>query len=249
MSHRASYWAISRDGLTPVQKLTLMALADCHNGQTGECFPAIDTLARVVNVSRSTVKRALRDLEGFGLITKREARTGGGGQKSNRYDLHVTDRETGAENVPATAEHGGVNLNPPRFTHDPPPVHPRPPNREDNRETKQRASPFVCKRATLLPENWTPSQQEIDYAAEKGLDHDEIERTVEDFREYWAMQPDDKARKRDWPSAWRFWVRRAADNARHRRRSIMGSVRSRDPSEIARNVARAVVDQRLRGAQ
>lgn len=44
-------------------------LAD-HTNPQGQCFPAINTIAKELGLSRSTVKRALHDLEDADWITR-----------------------------------------------------------------------------------------------------------------------------------------------------------------------------------
>ena len=47
--------------------------------ENGECWPAIDTIAREIKLSRSTVKRAIVDLKKVGCIeTEQRYRTKGG---------------------------------------------------------------------------------------------------------------------------------------------------------------------------
>ena len=47
--------------------------------ENGECWPAIDTIAREIKLSRATVKRAIIDLKKTGLIeTEQRYRTKGG---------------------------------------------------------------------------------------------------------------------------------------------------------------------------
>lgn len=47
--------------------------------EKGECWPAIDTIAREIKLSRSTVKRAIVDLKKAGCIeTEQRYRTKGG---------------------------------------------------------------------------------------------------------------------------------------------------------------------------
>ena len=58
-----------------------MYLAD-HTNPQGQCFPAIKTIAGELGLSRSTVKRALHDLERSGWIT-REQRYRENGSKSS----------------------------------------------------------------------------------------------------------------------------------------------------------------------
>ncbi len=63
-----------------------MYLSD-RSDKERKCYPAISTIARELNLSRSTVKRALYELEKSGYL-RREARwRENGGKSSNMYYL------------------------------------------------------------------------------------------------------------------------------------------------------------------
>lgn len=51
----------------------------------GYCWPAIRTMGRELNLSRSTVQRALRELEGTGWIAKEPRHRQNGSSTSNGY--------------------------------------------------------------------------------------------------------------------------------------------------------------------
>jgi len=53
----------------------------------GKCYPAIGTIARELNLSRSTVKRAILDLETGGYLQKEQRWRENGGKSSNLYFL------------------------------------------------------------------------------------------------------------------------------------------------------------------
>jgi predicted transcriptional regulator len=53
----------------------------------GKCYPAIGTIARELKLSRSTVKRALADLEKNGRIRKEQRWRENGGKSSNMFYL------------------------------------------------------------------------------------------------------------------------------------------------------------------
>lgn len=53
----------------------------------GKCWPAIKTIAKELNLSRSTVKRALDDLCQAGLLTKETRWRENGGLTSNLYRI------------------------------------------------------------------------------------------------------------------------------------------------------------------
>lgn len=65
--------------------------------EDGICWPGINTIARDLNRSRSTVKRAIRDLEVIGLIKTEQRYRPNGGKSSLKYTvirLTATKKET-----------------------------------------------------------------------------------------------------------------------------------------------------------
>lgn len=67
-------------------RLVYMYLQDRAN-KDGSCWPAVKTIARDLKLSRSTVKRALRDLEQTGYLEKQERYRKNGSCTSNLYTL------------------------------------------------------------------------------------------------------------------------------------------------------------------
>ena len=67
-------------------RLVYMYLQDRAN-KDGSCWPAVKTIARDLKLSRSTVKRALRDLEQTGYLKKQAQYRGTGSCTSNLYTL------------------------------------------------------------------------------------------------------------------------------------------------------------------
>lgn len=63
-----------------------MYLRDRSNAK-GECWPGIKTIAADLKLSRSTVKRALADLEHSGYLQKISRQRGNGSCTSNLYRL------------------------------------------------------------------------------------------------------------------------------------------------------------------
>jgi len=59
----------------------------------GKCYPAIGTIARELKLSRSTVKRALGDLEQSGRIRKEQRWRENGGKSSNLFYLAQRDHD------------------------------------------------------------------------------------------------------------------------------------------------------------
>ena len=63
-----------------------MYLRDRSDGE-GKCWPGINTIAAGLNLSRSTVKRALADLERSGYLDREHRVRENGGSTSNLYRI------------------------------------------------------------------------------------------------------------------------------------------------------------------
>jgi hypothetical protein len=86
-----SVWELD---LTPVEKLVLLALADCANDE-GLAWPSIATIRRKANVGERTVQRSIRSMEKMGLL-KREEVSG----KGCRYIINPRHSGTPARKSP-----------------------------------------------------------------------------------------------------------------------------------------------------
>jgi len=62
--------------------------------------------------------------------------------------------------------------------------------------------------ATRLPNDWNPSNEDIEFANQTGVDW---VKNAEIFRDYWVAMPGVKGRKANWPATWRNWIRRASE--------------------------------------
>ncbi len=65
-------------------KIVYFYLSD-RADQEGYCFPAINTIARELSISRSTVKRAIQDLERYGYLEKTQRYRKNGGKSTLLY--------------------------------------------------------------------------------------------------------------------------------------------------------------------
>jgi hypothetical protein len=68
------------------------------------------------------------------------------------------------------------------------------------------------KAGTFLPPDWQPDPTDIEFALKEGLSHDDANRELGKFRDYWASATGARARKSDWAACWRNWIRKAADD-------------------------------------
>lgn len=82
-------------------------------------------------------------------------------------------------------------------------------------EEIQRKSKAEKQRATRLPADWSPNDEEVEFCRTERGDLDP-QAVACRFRDYWIAQPGAKGRKVDWLATWRNWVRneRATPQAR-----------------------------------
>jgi hypothetical protein len=89
MSHDGTAWAFHQPAAFPDMKpgelCVLLALADCHNPAKG-CFPSLDYIQKVTNLSERGVRDQLTRLRERGLINWATARKDGH-RDNNRYSL------------------------------------------------------------------------------------------------------------------------------------------------------------------
>ena len=81
-----SFRNIYNSNLSHRAKSVYMYLKDRSNS-AGSCWPGIKTIARDMNLSRSTVKRALADLEQHGYLKKASRQRANGSSTTNLYTV------------------------------------------------------------------------------------------------------------------------------------------------------------------
>src|SRR5262245_22224339 len=86
MSWKALDWATESDIRSPTTKFVLHLLANKAD-EDFSCYPSIRTLMAESGAGRSTVMRALKELEATGFITRRPQFHDSGAQRSTRYYL------------------------------------------------------------------------------------------------------------------------------------------------------------------
>lgn len=83
MSYFSHIYAASPDDLPHRARAVYIYLRD-RAGKGADCWPAVKTIAADLQLSRSTVKRALHDLVKAGLIEKESRYRENGSNSSNR---------------------------------------------------------------------------------------------------------------------------------------------------------------------
>lgn len=86
MSYFGNIYAATPDELPHRARSVYMYLKD-RAGMGQDCWPAVKTIAADLQLSRSTVKRALHDLTRAGLVEKENRYRESGGMTSNRLVL------------------------------------------------------------------------------------------------------------------------------------------------------------------
>ncbi|WGZ31219.1 YdaU family protein [Xylella fastidiosa subsp. pauca] len=80
---------------------------------------------------------------------------------------------------------------------------------EDGNATGCTGKPKRSPHGSRLPDDWAPSEVDVLYATQQGVDG---RYEAEKFRDYWRSVAGAKGRKQDWEATWRNWIRRAAED-------------------------------------
>jgi hypothetical protein len=105
VSRGARDWAWSRRGLTPAQRLVLLALAERANDLGDSCFPSLRQLELMTELSRRGITKALSGLDGR--LIERDR---GGPRRPTSYRLLLavpTEDERPSEDVEPSSLHVG----------------------------------------------------------------------------------------------------------------------------------------------
>src|SRR5262245_3246292 len=78
-------WAFEQQGLSPMRKFVLVALADRCNKDTLRCDPSIKRLAQDTGMDEGTVSRSLQELEANGFLERGHRQRENGSHRSTQY--------------------------------------------------------------------------------------------------------------------------------------------------------------------
>jgi hypothetical protein len=92
----------------PIEWATYCVLLDHQNGQTGESYPSVDTIALAVGVSDRRIQQGLRHLETIGAIAAITSRKGG---RAKSISYRVNPWETVNLIRPFEPEKGAERVN------------------------------------------------------------------------------------------------------------------------------------------
>ena len=185
MSRAARDWAWDCRGLTPAQRLVLLALAE-HADEAGGCWPSLSRLAARAELDRRTVTRSLAALEARGLIHRARSRP-----QRTLYSLAVgtfpaqvptRDEETACGSEPMPLDDGpAIVLDPLEPTGPTPRTGGVTPLHRGQQTPKRSPDP-----ARPIPPDWGPGARVLSWAAKQGIARDWVQDQVEEFVAYWS---------------------------------------------------------------
>lgn len=155
MSWSALAWATDSEVGPTTTKFILILLANKAD-ENFSCYPSVRTLMTEANASRSTVLRALRNLEARGYITRRPQFHDSGARRSSRYYLHHPQAPNVSPQTDLAPPSPGLTL--PRLDLT------RPPSPHDTGRVSERHPTGVSQRDPLNPSCEPPSEPGDDAA-------------------------------------------------------------------------------------
>jgi len=212
MAIAAIEWAFEQCLPNPSCKLVLLALAD-HADKHGLCWPSIARIEQRTSLSRSSVIRALAQLEKLRLIVRTRR-----GPTSNSYLL---------PSVTMTSKSAQIELSP-GVT-----MTPKPSSEPSMKPKKAERS-----KLTAMTEHWCADEGLLSWAAEHHplLTLEDLAHETDRFRDHWISKAE---RRADWRASWRNWIRNAARfAARSRPISRIEGVRRTNAQRINEAMAR-----------
>ncbi len=181
----------------------LMCIASLHDG----ILPDIKITAVKLRLTPQRAAAVLTELVHAGLIDRRDDGAFEPHNWSGRqYRSDVTD-PTAAERMQRYRErkrNGGRNDRNDIVTVTPP----REQNTETDTDSSLRSEGARAKRGARLPDDWMPSQTDLNEAVCKISDARVSEELLK-FKDYWKAQPGQRGVKLDWDATWRNWIRNA----------------------------------------
>lgn len=202
MSIEAMNWALKQKTGSPAQKSVLMILSN-RADQNGRCWPGVDGIAEQTELSRRTVISNIQKLASNGFLCVEVRGGDGGGRKSNVYLLHIAGAKcsscTGgqcAANSRQCAADDGQGAAPAPEPSDKPSK-----NRQIYIDEKKSGDAGLKE---LVPDDFQPTSQTIDYAAIHSLPDPMSVDTIEEFKLHYKAHP---KLAEDWQAMYLKWLR------------------------------------------
>lgn len=136
MSARATFWAWHQHIKPATSKLVLLCLSDCHNGDSGQCNPSVNYIARMTGLDRKTVMCALENLVELGAVSVTRAHGSG-----NQYSLQTSTNIGTSPEIGTGTEIGTAPV--PKTVPPPVPKTALEPKREPTKNLKEKIPPSL----------------------------------------------------------------------------------------------------------
>jgi hypothetical protein len=252
MSVQALTCAFAVRGLSPSEKLVLLALANYANEHM-QCWPSQERLSADTELSERSIWGALKALESRSLLSRVARRRSDGTRSTDIMTLHfvgmITSEplanfakpsrkscETNPQILPnQLATVATQNLSVPEPSEEEPFI-------GDADASPTHPAPAKQTRGTRLPEDWEPSPADVAFAQAEGLSPEEIHRAAREFRNFWCARAGRDATKIRWDLTWQNRVSDIAARKRERGARVAGSPNAgpgrQGPADFADIVAR-----------
>jgi len=243
VSYKATNWAYELP-ITGSKKSVLIALADMADEQAS-CFPGHERIAAMTGRSKSTVERAVKDLESMGLLTRSKRHDARGWRTSDRYHLCLTvnlpsrQPADSATRLVGSVQSLTVNLLPPTRHHD---------EAEPLVEPLEEPSEKKSTKGSRISPEWWPSEALLEWAAKEIPLIDALGETP-NFVDWWVSAAGAKAVKLDWDRTWKVWMRKQQPSKRPQTKpTTVADIAAHKAKVMAESEARYLAETEARNA-
>lgn len=213
MSAKATFWAWHQNIKPATAKLVLLCLADCHNGDSGQCNPSIIYLSRMTGLNKKTVISGITKLEGLGVVEPSK-KSG----FSTQYHL-LTGTENGSTENGTGTENGSTVFTRNRYRK-------RVGGSTENGTRTYKEPKKNLKRKTVVPEDFEITDPMREWAT-KNVPGFDIDRELESWMDFWRGEGE---KKLDWIATWRNGMKSRA--ARYAKSGAQGTGRSAEANYL-----------------
>lgn len=214
VSIEAIQWALDLKHANPTHKAVLIGLANHADPDGTSCHPSLDRLEIYTGLGRSTIIRAIRQMEELGILRTEKAH----GKRTDYYldttlkvvpQRHQLDQCRNGTSAATVLVPQRSKVVPQRYETSAAAAL-KPSGTVSNRQLKGEA------RGSRLPPDWQLPSDWWSWSASEGLDADTIDTEASKFRDYWIAKAGKDAAKADWQATWRNWCRRVLEDNRRR---------------------------------
>jgi hypothetical protein len=241
MSVQAISAAFAVQGLSPSEKLVLLALANFADAD-GRCWPSQARLAHDTGLTDRQVRRVFVSLIAAGVMTKKHRRRADGYRASDMITLTIFQDTMSSKGKPYRTFQDDLtgHLEPilPDTVSYPTTLEP---SVEPSVEPLEAAQAQPTAKGSRLPDDWTPDSGGYAFAIAQGMTDEETSREADQFRDYWRAKPGAGGRKLDWAATWRNWCRNRRTGSR-----VAGGARSGGYGQGVTDFASIIAERRGR---